>query len=341
MTALTQYQRLEAPGLWRARPEVQRVNVIVSLGDATLTLTDMADTALAHWSLATVRRLNPGETPALYAPSRNPAEPELLEIAEPEMIDAIETVRRAIDRTRPVRGGLRTLATLALLLGAVALLAIWGPGALVRQTVSILPQETRTAVGARLLDRVQRVTGSPCADPAGQAALDRLRARVLGPDTPGHSAVVTAGIATARHLPGGVTLINRTKVEAADSPAVAAGFLLAEAERAAETDPMVALLTEAGPLATVQLLTRGTLSDAVLDAHAEHLLLTEPAPLAPEPLLARFAAAGVPTTPYAFALDPTGETTLALIEADPVAATDATPLLEDADWLSLQGICTD
>jgi hypothetical protein len=38
-------------------------------------------------------------------------------------------------------------------------------------------------------------------------------------------------------------------------------------------------------------------------------------------------------------MDPTGRETLALIEADPVPASRAQPLLADADWLSLQAIC--
>jgi hypothetical protein len=58
-----------------------------------------------------------------------------------------------------------------------------------------------------------------------------------------------------------------------------------------------------------------------------------------ELLLARFEAAAVRSTPYAFALDPTGETTLGLIEADPVPLAVAAPLMPDADWVSLQGIC--
>ena len=71
-------------------------------------------------------------------------------------------------------------------------------------------------------------------------------------------------------------------------------------------------------------------------------MLAAPAPALPAPvLIRRFAEAGVPTTPYAYALDVTGETTLPLIEADPVAAGQEKPLLSDGDWVALQGICGD
>lgn len=339
MTALKQYQRLEAPGLWRARPEAQRLNVTVSIGDATLTLTDLGNAPRAHWSLAAVERRNPGETPAIYAPSADPKEPESLEIAEPDMIDAIETVRRAIDRARPRAGRLRLVLTTAILAAALVLGVFWLPGALIRHTVSVLPEAARAAVGQRLLQHVVRVTGTPCGDGRNQAALDRLSLRLLGPEGEGKVRVVASGVAEARHLPGGIILLSRAQIEDFETPEVAAGHILAEAERAAEADPMVALLEYAGPFATARLLTTGMLPDSVLDGYGEVVFTRAPAPVATEPLLARFAAAGVRSTPYAFALDQTGETTLALIEADPIAADAARPLLSDSDWALLREIC--
>jgi hypothetical protein len=92
MTALSEYERLESPGIWRAARAGQRRDVIVSIGDATLVIYDGADRPLAHWSLPAVVRLNPGTRPALFAPA--PDAPEELEIADTEMIDAVEKVRK-------------------------------------------------------------------------------------------------------------------------------------------------------------------------------------------------------------------------------------------------------
>lgn len=52
MTALKEYERLESGGLWRMTPQDQRRDVIVSFGDATLVISDSANRALSHWSLA-------------------------------------------------------------------------------------------------------------------------------------------------------------------------------------------------------------------------------------------------------------------------------------------------
>lgn len=338
MTALTRYQRLEAPGLWRPAPGEQRRDVIVSVGDATLTITDPQERALAHWSLPAVHRKNPRLRPALFAPSDAPDEAEELELDDEEMIAAIETVRRAIEKARPRPGRLRLVLTLVGIALVGALAVFWLPDALKRHTLSVLPDETRAAVGQRLLERVRRVAGTPCAGVLGTRALDRLGDRVLG-QREARVLVVSAGVATARHLPGRIILLNRALLEDYEEPDVAAGFILAEAARAGAADPMLALLDHAGLFTTAKLLTTGTIDDAVLDVYAENLLTAPPVSLSSETLLARFDAARVRATPYAYALDQTGETTLALIEADPVPLAEAEPLLSDADWVSLQGIC--
>lgn len=68
--------------------------------------------------------------------------------------------------------------------------------------------------------------------------------------------------------------------------------------------------------------------------------LGRPRPQVPdEALLAEFARAALPSSPYAYALDITGETVLGLIEADPMAGRTLEPVLNDRDWVQLQNIC--
>ena len=89
MTALDDYAKLEAPGLWRPAADAQRQDVIVAVGEASLTVFDTRDSALAHWSLAAVDRANPGKTPAIYHPDGDPSETLELDSSEKEMIAAI------------------------------------------------------------------------------------------------------------------------------------------------------------------------------------------------------------------------------------------------------------
>ena len=126
-TALSKYQRLEAAGLWRADAEAQRIDVIVSVGEATLTMTDMRERVQAHWSIAAIARANPGQTPAIYHPDGDPGETLELPENETDMIVAIETLRNAIARQRPRPGRLRLYGVMASVLAVLLMGLFWLP----------------------------------------------------------------------------------------------------------------------------------------------------------------------------------------------------------------------
>lgn len=339
MTALTRYRKLESRGLWRDLPEAQRREVVVNLGDSTLILTDpRSDTALTHWSLPAVTRLNPGGSPAVFAPGQDAT--ETLEIDDTDMIDALETLRSAIEKARPRSGMLRTAVMGAALVAVLAAGVFWLPDAIVAHTATVLPPATRREIGALALADLSRLGGAPCAAPAGTQALDHLASRLFGAEDRPDLVVLRDGLTNATHLPGNRIVMSEALLALSDGPEVAAGFALAEQLRAEAEDPVIPLLRFAGPLATLRLLATGSLPEGALAGYGAAVLRRPAEPLDPETLLARFAAAEVPASPYAFALDPTGERTLALIEADPFATGAARPLLPDEDWVSLQDICT-
>lgn len=335
MTALREFQRLEAAGLWRPAPEAQRRDVIVSVGEATLTITDMRDRPLAHWSLAAVERANPGEFPALFHPDGDPG--ETLEIGEDEttMLDAINKVRTAIERSRPRPGRLRVASVLGVVLLVAALAVLWLPGALMTHTVSVVPDIQRKAIGQALLGRIERVTGQACASREGAPILTKLASRT----GIRRLVIFRSGVASSLHLPGGIVLLNRSYVEDHEDPAVAAGAILAERARAAQHEPLIELLEAGGPLASFRLLTTGELTRETFDHYVETMLSAPRPDLDETALLAEFGRAAIPSTPFAYALDVTGESTLGLIEADPMAGRQIEPVLNDRDWVLLQNIC--
>ena len=338
MTALKEFDRLEATGLWRAAPEAQRREVIVSLGDATLTISDISGTALAHWSLAAVRRVGT-DLPALYHPDGDPGETLELPADETVMIDAITRILRSIDRRRPRPGYLRLVLGLGFGAAVTAAAIFWLPEALERYTVNVVPAVKRTEIGTALLTRMSRVAGQPCYAAPARDPLRRLARRVLGPGREDTVFVLPGGVQDSVHLPGRIILLNRAVVEDHDDVDVAAGYILAEAVRAAARDPLEDLLDQAGLMASLRLVTTGALPEEVLDSYAEHLLSQPMGEDDVEALLAAFATAELRSTPYAYARDVTGETVLPLIEADPRAGTGSRDVLSDADWVRLQGIC--
>ena len=145
MTALKAYERLECTGLWRSGPAMQRREVVVSCGQATLILTDMQNRPLAHWSLAAVDVQTHKEDAATLRPA--PGSEESLEISDKTMLDALLKVQKAIDRSRPHPGRVRFI----LALSSVVLLSfatlIWGPQAMTRYASNVLPEAKRIQLG--------------------------------------------------------------------------------------------------------------------------------------------------------------------------------------------------
>lgn len=338
MTALKQYTRLEALGLWRERFEDQRREVVVTLGDATLVMSSASGAALGHWSLPAVERLNPGKAPALYAPARDSAEE--LEISDAEMIAAIERIRAAIARTRPRPGRLRLVLGLGAVAAATALALFWLPGALTRQTVTLLPEAKRVEIGQQLLAEMTRIAGRPCTGRGGRTALLRLAVRTFGQENAPQLVIFPATIPDTLGLPGNIVAASAALAEDFETPEVFAGYLLAEAVRVAAQDPVETFLSEAGLGVTFRLLTTGEISEEAIHAHAARLLSRDGAMVDDAALLARFEAARISSQPYAFARDVSGEQVLGLIEADPMRGGGTEPVLSDADWVSLQEICT-
>lgn len=337
MTALTEFERLEAQGSWRESPDARLREVIVSVGDATLILFDpKSEVPLSHWSLPAVTRLNPGRMPALYTP--RPEEPdEQLEIDDKLMIDAIERVHRAIEQRRAhpgrLRGGLTLLAALLMIAGLV----FWLPDALVRHAARVAPPAQARAIGEAVLAELNRSTGATCTRASGQAVLDWLTPQLLQKEA---AIRVVPTLNSARRLPGDLFVLGADLVDAAPGPEAAAGHLLAAAEAQGEDEVTLAALEYAGPQAALRLLTLGTLPQGALKGYGEKLLTEHPPRPGDEALLARFTQKQLPSTPYARSLDPTGESVLGLIEADPMrGTTPARPLLTPPQWTALQQIC--
>jgi len=337
MTALREYERLESGGLWRADADAQRRDVIVSFGNATLVISDGAGRPLTHWSLAAIERQNQGKRPAVFAPA--PDAIETLEIEDDTMIDALEKVRKSLAKSQPKPGKLRQILTMSLLAGTAALAIFWLPGALMQQTMSVVPMTKRTEIGAILLGEVQRLTGPRCRNENGVTALETLRLRLLGKDSVGQVVVLPQLAQGAIALPGGIILLDRRIIENTQDPAVPAGYIVAAALQRDETDPMAAVLKSAGIGKTVGLLTTGDLPAESLTDYARTITESDATFPKDKALIDAFVKAQIPTGPFAYARDETEQLAKALIAGDPYAERDEPEILTDGDWVRLQGIC--
>lgn len=337
MTALKEYARLESGGIWRETPEDTPRDVVVSFGDATLVVSDSSGTALTHWSLPAVTRLNPGTRPALFAPDADV--PETLEIEDTLMVDAIEKVRKTIAKAQPRPTKLRHLSTILVLAGIVAAAVFWLPGALRDQTLSAVPQSKRTEIGATVLGHIQFLTGPSCRGPQGRQALSQLHTRLLGRDADGQIIVAPTGFADAVALPGGIIVLDKAIPETTDDPAITAGYILSAHTARTATDPLYPILEAAGLQTTFTLFTTGDLPSDVLKDYAKALVAGDIPPRDPVALVASFDSAQVPSTPFGTHLAGTDRPLPMLIAQDPLGGKDVAPVMRDGAWVALQGIC--
>jgi len=336
VTALTEYQRLEGTGIWHASADEQRRDVALSLGEATLTITTFQGAPLSHWSLPAIHRINPGETPPMYAPGGD--SPEVLEVTDDDMVAALERVRKSVARRQPKPGRVRWSLIAAAVL--ITLLAgyIWLPKALIRQASAVAPDAVRQTISAELLAEITRFAGQPCHSPHGDTALAALRERLV-PDWPGDLLVLPSGTRPSLSLPNGTIVLNHDLVEDYDTPDVVAGHILAEVAHMSEIDPLYDLLRQMGAIEAARVMVSGQVKPTAITARTEEMMLTTTPRPAPAFLVSFFRVARVSATPFARALDPSGETTLSLIEADPFDLGTPAPLLSDTDWIALQTIC--
>ncbi len=300
-TVLEQYQRLEAEGIWRSDPDAQRLDVIVAIGEATLTLSDQNERVLTHWSLAALNRTNPGTRPAVYTPGADAR--DTLEIADPEMIDALEKVLKAIRKGRAHPGRLRVSMLIGFSVLVLLLLVLWMPGAVTRYAASILPDVAGDAIGEDVLVQMHRVAGPPCDQSAGLEALTVLKNRLI-PDAEREIVILPSALTGTAHLPGGRILVDHRLVEDVDTPNVIANAVIAENARYEAGRPVEDMLAVLGVGSALRLLTTGVVSEAALAEYAAHLINqgTE--------------AESVDTAPD-----------------------DSGPVLSDGSWIALQQIC--
>ncbi len=301
LTALKQYQRLECAGLWQDMGDAQRRDVIVSIGQTSLVLRDPRnEQVLAHWSLPAIRRQGGPKVPALYQPGEDTG--ETLELSDPDMIAALETVKKEIAAARPQPGRLRGAILLFLGIVVGGGLVGWLPDALRNHTAAVVPPSVRAEIGQMAYDDIIRLTGAPCTEPQAQAALAALSARLSGSVSPPILLVLREGLAQPGQLPGDIILVPPDLISGADGPQALATAISNEIAYQSSADPLSPILSHAGLRATFTLLTTGALPVGALQGYGEAFLRN-----------------GV---------------------AAPASGTSLPePLMTDADWIALQAIC--
>jgi len=334
MTALERYVRLEALGQWRESAGAPPREVVVSFGDATLVLTDLAERPLGHWALAGVQAVGRDGEATVFAIG---PDGETLAIRDRDMVEAIAAVSRggeiaaaAPARPAPPAAPRRTVPLLLAAL-ALAVLAAYGPTLVEAQAARMAPPEAVEEFGDRMLLQIMATRGALCAEPSGARALEALALRVGDGTSLPRLRALDLGPAPVALLPGPTVALGRAALERAEDPAELAGWIAVALSREAMQPGAERLMRAAGPLASLRYVFTGRLSEAAL-ARAAAAALAPPAPEEIAAAFDRLRGAGLATAPFADGLRRAG------LDAPPAVA-DGAPALADREWVALQGLC--
>ena len=334
MTALERYQRLEATGLWQEGSDADPREVIVSFGDATLTLSDLEERPLGHWALAGMRVLEEAPEGTIYATT--PDAYETLTIRDDDMIAAIAAVSRAPGphrRSAPARRSRRMWIALALM-ALIAATATFGPELLRGQAVRMTPPERAAEYGDRMLLDIMDRRGALCAASEGIRALEDLASRVL-PGSDANIRVIGLGTAPFALLPGGAILLDRRVIEAATGPDVVAGWIALAWPAPGSDAGVEELMRVAGPLGQLRHVFSGDIGAPALARAAAAALDTDPAADRAPLAMARVEAAGMGSAAFAESLRAAGMAAPAGSAGDPLAPS----VVGAAEWAAIRAVC--
>tara|TARA_R110002096_G_scaffold22170_6_gene71541 strand:+ start:12852 stop:13853 length:1002 start_codon:yes stop_codon:yes gene_type:complete len=333
MTAIKEFERLEALGLWRETSDAQRREVVISFGDTTLVLSDINNRPLTHWSLAAIENIGTADSGTIFTVDELGA--ETLEIEDPTMIMAIGKIRAAIDASRPHPGRLRWYISAITLLLFVGFSLFWLPDALTKYAASIVPQPRAEQIGDALIKAVQKTTGSVCSSPSGTRALQRLEKRVFGTSA-NRLRIIEMGSRPSFHLPGGNILLNQNLTVQSSEANLLAGYAIMERASQQEETPFLELFNFIGMRKTFGFLGTGSISNTDLNAFADWQLSGPTSDPSPELMMNIFKSANVPFTDFA-----THSKRPDMLKMQDIPEDSTTPILSDNDWISLQEICAD
>ena len=332
MTAIKEFERLEALGLWRETAHAQRKEVVISFGDTTLVLSDINNRPLTHWSMAAIEHGGSGENGTVFTVDETGE--ETLEIEDPTMIAAIGKIRASIEARRPHPGRLRWFIGAFVLIAFLGFTLFWLPNALTRYAANIVPDSKAVDIGEALLKSIRKTTGSACSTPSGERALRRLEDRAIGAPS-NRIRIIAMGSRPSLHLPGGNILLNHRLATQPDDANLLAGYAIMERAAQDETPPLFAFFKSLGIRKTLAFLGTGNIQSGDIETFADQRLFGPLATPSTSTMLELFAVAKIPRTQFAAHAN-----RLDLLETPDLQPEQYDPILNDNDWISLQEICS-
>lgn len=336
MTALDQYDRLEATGIWRRSQSDEAREVLVTFGNATLTLSALdqeGDTPIAHWSLGAVRRRESSPNRAVFSPDAEAS--ETLTVEDELLMQALDKVLR--DR---VKGTERKTPRSRFWLAAVVLVLLSGayvalPKLAVSLATRLISPERAELLAQDMIKLIEGRSGPECTNGSAQNALSMIAQR-LHPNGIFNIHVLDLGDNLTVALPGHV-LLDRSLVERAQSAEEIAGWVSLTIVETSKATATRHLFEGANSRDVLGFLSDGTVATQSKNRAVNQLLLASSPPqtAAISNAVTLMENAQISPQNWLSALEREG------IDAGQPKDTriSAEPLLSDQNWVALQNIC--
>ena len=371
MTALAQYERLEAPARYFDGETARARGVIVKFGDASLIVVNYDDLPITHWSLAGVRDLSQKGGGLTLTPDFD--SDERLVIEDPDMVEAIRKVCPDLRSGRQIsaRSWRKIGFWAAAAIGSVYLIMFHIVPSLADQMATLIPPEAEIAMGEEMVAQFAELLTEDdeprfCSTPAGDAALATMTARFeggAGAHVPLTVRVFDHEMINAFALPGGQIVLFNGLLQEADGPEEVAGVLAHEIGHVVALDPTRLTLRSAGTAGLLGLIL-GDFTGATVTVALSEALLRSGYQREAEAQADVFATdllsgQGLPTGPFAGFFDKlrekVGDTPELLTHLsthpdlagraaaararDIIGGRTFQPTLSDQQWVALKNIC--
>ena len=271
MTALDEYDRLEAVAVLKRSGEDEGTEVVVTFGEATLTmnaLTDGGDTPISHWSLAAIDLIEKTDSKAVY--SLNAMTEEVLEVEDDTFQRALAKVLQDRRSYGTAPKGRRKFWIAGGLLGVGALAYLFLPAFVANVAKGMISPERAELLATEMIPMIEDRTGPPCGNASGLVVLEELAERI-NPSGGTSLRVHDLGDANVISLPGGTVLINRAIIEAAPQDTLTAWVAIGVAN-VIESPAISELFENQGLMDGLGFLASGQLSRSKKEAAVNRLL---------------------------------------------------------------------
>jgi len=224
MTALDQFDRLEATAIWRRSQSDADREVLVTFGNATLTLSALdqeGDRPVAHWSLGAVRRRSVDDGAVIFSPDDQAS--ETLTVEDPLLIDALDKVLRDRIKGTQIRGRRSKIKWLAGLLAVGVAVYLLAPSIAVNVATRLISPERAELLAGEMIGLIEGRTGPECKSGAAKATLETITSKI-SPNQAFAVHVLDLGDNLTVPLPGHV-LLDRELLERTETPEELAGWI--------------------------------------------------------------------------------------------------------------------